>query len=389
MKWIQETLALLLPSDVETALLGACLRTGGPARDEWERWRAAQRADLPLPEQLSPARALLPLLATSAAAHGLRMDPATRSYLHAGALREDLRARRYRAIVAEALSALGRGGLTVLVTRGAALAATVYREPAHRHCHDLDLLVAGPDVAGVAGALEHIGWKRPHPHDPGRGTRLRHDSGLEAALHTAVFEVPYYAAPPGDFASGGGTVAFDGVPARIPSAESTLIHVLGHAASSSSRRSLRWVTDAWHLLAARKDLRWTEVVARLAAYRLALPGSVMLTYLVRLGAPVPAGSLASLAQRARGADRIEEDVAVAGTYRGTGGDLRRLWRAQRSWRGRMGLARWAVAPSAGYVRSEFAPRRDWLLPLCYVYRPARYVAGALAGPPERSSGLRD
>jgi len=386
---MDDTLTLLLPSEAETALLGACLGAGAPTREAWERWRAAQRPDLRLPEQLAPARALLPLLTASAAANGLRMDPATRSYLRAGMLREELRARRYRAITAEALAALDRMGQTVLVTRGAALAATVYREPAHRHCHDLDLLVASADVAGVAGALGQIGWKTSPAGRRGGGTRLRHQSGLEAALHTAVFEVPYYEAPLSDFASGGGTVEIDGVRARIPSAESTLIHLLGHAASSSSRRSLCWVTDAWHLLAARADLRWNEVGARLVAYRLALPASVMLDYLARLGASVPAASLASIGRQAREAGRTEQDAAVAGAYRGTGGNLGRLWGAQRSWRGRLGLARWAVAPSAGYLRSEFAPRPGWLLPLCYVYRPARYVAGALAGPPERSNGLPD
>ena len=89
MRWMDDTLTLLLPSEAETALLGACLRTGAPAREAWERWRAGQRPDLRLPEQLAPARALLPLLAASAAANGLRMDPATRSYLRAGTLREE------------------------------------------------------------------------------------------------------------------------------------------------------------------------------------------------------------------------------------------------------------------------------------------------------------
>ena len=365
MTWIAETLALLLPNEEETWLLRACLLTEAPAREAWDRCRAS-------PERLASARALLPLLAASADANEPRIDPAALAFLRAAALREDLRAGRFRRIAAEALAGLADAGPPVLVTRGAALAATVYRTPSHRHCHDLDLLAADGDVTAAARTLERIGWTGP-------ATRLRHPSGVEAALHATVFDVPYYAAPLDEFARGSESVAIEGAAARVPSAESTLIHVLGHAAYSSSRRRLCWVTDAWHLLVHRADLRWPEVVARLGACGLALPASVMLEYLARLDAPVPPASLAALVQRARAAGRVEEDAAVAGTYRGSGGDWGRLWRAQRSWRGRLGLARWALVPSAGYVRTALAPRRDWLLPLCYLYRPVRYLAGALGG----------
>lgn len=373
---IDDTLAVLLPTRDETALLAACLRTGAAARDGWTRWQAG-RGPAAACADLAEARTLLPLLARSVTRNDLPLEPDVLSYVRAAALREELRAVRYRQIAAEALSALDRAGVGALVVRGAALAATVYEAWELRHCHDLDLLVPARRLPDAVNALAGVACA---PVDQWRGARadavLRHASGLEIALHTRPFGVGYYDVPLERFGDDPQPAEIDGVPARTPAPEATLVHVLGHATYSPSRRNLRWVADSWHLVA-RHDLDWDDVVARIETYRLALPVAVLAAYLADLGVAVPPEAVARLRARAAVAPLAAREVALGGAHAGPRGDLRSLWRSTASWRGRATVARWVVAPSPAYLRSAFAPPAAWLLPVCYLYRPARYVAGTL------------
>lgn len=378
MSRILDTLAVLLPSPGETALLTACLQAGARAREGWDRWYGARVAS----EEgvcgcLAATRTLLPLLAGSVARSGIPVSHEVMAYLRAAALREDLRAARYRQIASEALAALDRDGAVALVVRGAVLAATVYPQWSLRHCHDLDLLVGTDRLADAVHLLKRAGWLPLAPAHPSAGARLQHSSGLQAALHTRPFALAYYDAPLERFARGGRVFAIDGVPARAPSPEATLVHLLGHATYSPSRRNLRWVADAWHLTGGHPDLDWKEIVDRLEAYRLTLPVWVLLRFLAGMGAAVPPSVLACLEQRAAAAGWTAEDVALGGGYQGIGYDLRGLWRSPPSWRGRLRVARWVLAPSPGYLRSRFAVTSPWLVPLYYFYRPAHYVAARL------------
>jgi hypothetical protein len=374
---INEALSVLLPGPDEAALLEACLHTGRRAREGWACWRARRG---PSPETVchdrSATRTLLPLLARSATRNSLDLGANVFAYVRAAALREELRATRFRQIAAQALAALEESGTTAYVVRGAALAATVYDSWSLRHCHDLDLLAPGAELAGAIRALSGVGFVAAgSTRGPCAGARLRHTSGLEIAVHTRPFAVAYYDAAVDEFACPGQAIAIDGATARIPSPEATLVHVLGHATYSPSRRNLRWVTDAWHLVARHPDLDWTEITARVGAYRLALPVSILLGHLTALGVGVPPAVLAHVRACAAVADRAAEDVAIGGAHAATHGDIRRLWHATPSWRGRMRVVRWAVAPSPTYLRSTCFPPSAWLYPLCYLYRPARFLAG--------------
>jgi hypothetical protein len=158
------------------------------------------------------------------------------------------------------------------------------------------------------------------------------------------------------------------------------VHVLGHATYSSSRRNLRRVADAWNVAVGQPDLDWEDVIARIAAHRLDLPIFGLLNYLAEFGLPIPADALACVRAPAGQADRIAEDVALGGITAATQGHVIGLWRAAQSWRGRLRLARWVMAPTPAYLRNTFEVPTDWLIPLCYLYRPARFVAVRLARP---------
>ncbi len=381
------TFSVLLPTPDESALLAACLHTGSSAGDGWRRWRARRGStDAGVCADLAGTRTLLPLLARSVTRNDLDLGGDVLSYVRAAALREELRAARYRQIAAGVLAALARDGVEALVVRGAALAATVYDAWELRHCHDVDLLVPARQLTRAVRALARaecvpIGRFR----GPRIGAVLRHGSGLEIALHVRPFGVGYYDATVEEFCRDACRIAIDEASARAPAPEATLVHVLGHASYSPSRRNLRWVADAWHLVA-RHDLDWDDVVGRIDAYRLALPIATLAAYLADLGARIPPPALAALQARAAAAHRAAYEVALGGAHAGPRGDLASLWRSAASWRGRARVARWVVAPSSTYLRSAFPVQTAWLLPVCYLYRPVRFVAGtfrrrAMSPPP--------
>jgi Uncharacterised nucleotidyltransferase len=372
-------LSVLLPSAEETALLRACLHAGESAREGWERWRDGRGASgAELCAVLAKWRTLLPLLERSAARNDLDVGRDVLPYLRATTLREELRAARYRGIFVVAMTALEGAGSAPWVVRGAALAATAYESWPLRHCHDLDLLVNTHELEGAVAALTRAGFGRvagraASPAD----SVVEHPSGLRVALHTRPFAPAYYEAD-GAFRRGGRQIAIEGMRVAAPSPEATLVHVLGHATYSSSRRHLRWVTDAWQILARHAEIDWEDVLTRIAAHRLDLPVSVLLDYLAAFGMAVPPGALTRLRERAACADRVAEDVALGGITAATQGDILAIWRSTGSWRGRLRLARWAVAPTPAYLRDALGVPSDWLIPLCYLYRPARFVGGRLA-----------
>ena len=66
MSRIGDTLAVLLPSPEETALLTACLQAGARARDGWDRWYGGHgSSEEGVCSSLAATRTLLPLLADS------------------------------------------------------------------------------------------------------------------------------------------------------------------------------------------------------------------------------------------------------------------------------------------------------------------------------------
>jgi hypothetical protein len=379
---VDETLAALIPSAAETALLHACLDDRERARQGWRLWPASQTAGpIGLADALARWRTLMPLLARAASRHELDLGSETTAYVRAAALREELRATRVRDIASGVLDALDAAALQVFVVGGAALAATVYESWALRHCHDVDLLVDDSRFDEVTAVLGRAGLERLNDvASAEHRATFRHASGLEFVAHTLAFDSAFHAGSRAVLPRGDRTLVIGSRTARTVSPEALLVHVLGQASVSAGRCRLVWVADAWHLLSRHTDLDWDDVLTRIADHRLDLPAATLITYLSDVAPSIPSSVVMHLRARAAAADHVARDVALGGMTAAVRGDLAYIWRATRSWRARLRFARWAIAPSPAYVRAAFHEPAAWQLPLCYLYRPARFVAERLASP---------
>ncbi len=373
---LSDTLSVILPTPDETWLLRACLHTGDAAVRAWEVWQ--ERVGDPkaaLREDRSGVKRLLPLLFRSLQHSGAAVDRGLLPYLRSAYLSEELRSAAYRRICRSVLSALAAESIPVILLKGAGLAETVYGDPALRHSHDIDLLLREDDVGRATVLLLPHGFSlQVEDQRPTfRHARLVHENGLPLELHTRLFRLPLFRAPPHEVWARSQAQVVADVPGRILSPADNLLHVGGQAACSGSRQSLQWVCDAWHLIAKHGDLDWEVLLDGACRCRLALPLSVLFDYLAgQLDTPMPATFLDRLRKAAAQADMVAREAALFGA-RASGATLRAMLQSSRSWRARALVAKWMLLPSASCVRAVEPLRHAWLLPFYYAYRPLRYV----------------
>ena len=370
---LDAVLAALLPSGGESQLISACLAESDAACQAWTLW--AERSD-PLRvfgSNLNGLKRWAPLLRESAQRHGLAMPAALATILRTAAFQEELRNDSYQRVVAETLARLHAARLPVLVLKGPAL-ERAYPRPALRHSHDLELLLR--EAGDLEAAVELLGGT-PSFAAPGStpaSVVVPHSSGLPIRISTELFRTPHYHIPTALLWSRRADVTLAGMPAAILSVEDTLLHILGHAASSPSRLSLQWIADAWFVLRRHSELDWSEFLATATSAQLRLVVATALGYLAReLGAPIPQETLARLQSTGADAPRIERD-ALLGALRASGdNELRRMF-ARLNTRERLRLVVWLLTPSPAYLRRLYGRRADLLLPIYYIYRPFAYAA---------------
>ena len=378
-------LCLLLPTPEETDLLRACLWSGPTAREAWERWRAGGVHGGLGDEAVKP---LLPLLYHAVRRNDLAVEPRVRATLGAAALAETRRSAAYHRICARACAAVEEASVPFLVLTGAALGDTVYPAGALRHSHDVDLLVEARDLDCATEALRRGGFTPV----PGRGRdveqrELRDDSGLPIRLHSRLLPVRYYDMALDGIRDRAQVSAIAGRRLSTLSAADHLVHVCGLAACAGRGRSLKWVFDAWYLIARHPELDGQALLRMASDARAVLPLTVLLGYLAdQLDARLPNQLVAGLAAAAARTDRTAREVALFGVRAGGRGTLRNLWWATRGWRDGADLVRWMLVPTP--VSLRFGWRRHHSRPVAagYVLRPLSYLLrrlGSWRAPPRR------
>lgn len=370
---LSDTLSILLPTEQDTLLLRACLRSDDTGREAWTAW--LERIGEPGEKLLQRRPSLvhfLPLLHVATKRYGAQVPRDLAFCLRAAHFREELRSQAYRAILRRVFHVLRDGGINFTVLKGAALAGTVYEGWALRHCHDIDLLVDEEDHVSACRALQDAGvGQRCEPSRMSRGVRFLHHSGLPIELHADLFEHPFYRCGEDSTMGRCQTTSIVGISACALSPSAALLHVCGHASYSGSRSSLRWVTDAWSIAAKSAGLDWDAFLWDTARAKLALPLHVMLEYLAaQLGAPIPRPVLESLARDAARAGPRAREAALFGVHE----THRRLRNVTHDWRSRTLLLRWWLFPSPSCLRWAYGVRSRSEVFLLYLERIVRHVA---------------
>lgn len=359
------TLSFLLPDPPEAALLAVCLRPGR-ARAAWATWERGGG-------DLDRHRALLPLLEEGTRRGGVALAEETAARLRGARLHEILRFAGVREIAADALERIAGVGLDPVVVQDVALAENAYDDPALRHCHALDLLLA-PGTAGEAADALTRGGYTPRAGRPSRGPwrEVAHASGFPVRLAEHPIPGPHAAGDAGLVRARSGSARIAGRLARVPAPEDALVIVCGRAAASAERRTLLWACDAARLIESHDGLDWTVVVATAEKWGLGLPLAAMLGWLAgALDVPVPAGTIEAL--EASGRSRPLEPVLAWVRADGRADPVSLLLRAA-GWRERWTVLRWTAFPSVGRLRRSYP---DTPLPAVYLARPLRWMTRSL------------
>jgi hypothetical protein len=198
---------------------------------------------------------------------------------------------------ARSLRAFECAGISAVVLKGAALAGTVYEEPALRPMEDFDVLVSRDQFKAAVRVLLESGWSfhpplaDPEPHFVFQhAVGFRREGGGELDLHWSATGLP-----------------FDRPPQPLTPAEQ-LLQVCAHATLlNPDIPPIRWAADAYFLLA-RGDFPWGTLIdlARERGWSLTMHRA--LEYLRDgLHVPVPPDVLPRLARQ----KRFGEHVALA------------------------------------------------------------------------------
>jgi hypothetical protein len=106
-----------------------------------------------------------------------------------------------------------------------------------------------------------------------------------------------------------------GTQTRILSTADNLLHGCGHAFYSGNRASLQWVCDAGTVIARQPDLDWDVLLQSASRGRLAIPLSVMLSYLAEdLNAAMPVSVRAHLTAMVAQIDVLGCEIALLGAW---------------------------------------------------------------------------
>ena len=337
----------VLPTVDQTDFLLACLAPAPQAVAAWRRWRASHVPSEWLAGRNEKLRGLSALLASSLLAAGAPLDSRDAAWLRTALFHEERRSRTFRAILGEVLAALRADGVPFLLAKGVAVAETVSLRPSLRHTHDIDLFVAPDRLNDAARTLRRAGLNTGRSWAAGRS--LVHRKGLPVALHTRPIAPPLPGPTVEDLAARAERVSVLGVTVSVPAADDLLLHVCGHAVTSTSRRTARWVCDAHEIVLRRPSLDWPRLLATAASTGLAAPLATTLGYLAdAIGTPVPATIREELGRATASATCLERDLLVhAARLEGTV-SFRGLWAAAGT-RSRVTLLRWALAPDVRYL----------------------------------------
>ncbi|MFW6059581.1 MAG: nucleotidyltransferase family protein [Phycisphaeraceae bacterium] len=372
---LADTLGLLLPPPPAAALLQAALYPGDEARRAWARFASlTPEPKTFFQDDRAGVKRHLPLLHANLVHHGIAIDRALQPILRTAAVREELRAGRFRRAMHEGLVALSDADVPFVLLKGAALGETVYPSPALRHSHDVDVWVSDNDaLTRAVEALSRAGFTRNEQPLADGGVRMDHASGLPIELHRRLIDSALCDLPRDEILARARPVEVMGRRVRVLDPTDALAHVVGHALFNPRRASFAWLVDAALLASRHPAIDWQRAGEMLIRAGLSLPATVQLHDLAqRFNVPVPTDVMQALADEARCADRVQRTVVVDMLRRRPQRRLIHLLGAS-GLRSRFSLCAALLLPPAAYVRQVEGVESRAALLACYVRRPARFA----------------
>ncbi|MBM4459719.1 MAG: nucleotidyltransferase family protein [Chloroflexi bacterium] len=199
---------------------------------------------------------------------------------YAAIARAELQSRR----LAEALDALTAAGVTAVLLKGAALASSVYPDPACRPMGDFDLWVSAAEMAPSQAALERLGYVQHIKAERPPALQALHLGEIQmiappaaggglVELHWGVFPGVWLqqiaAVPEAELRARAVPIVAAGRPALALAPEDAVIHVAVHLAVNHQMAApwLRGLLDM--ALLARGGVDWLAITERAQAWRVA------------------------------------------------------------------------------------------------------------------------
>lgn len=300
------------PDRCQLPLMQACLlRDADAARAAWKEWKA--RVDL---DDLDPASFRIMSLAYRRMIELGIDDP------DAGRIKGIYRYHWTRNQLAwhgkdRILRGLESLGIRTLLLKGAALSRTVYKEPATRGMHDLDLLVPVKDAARAMDYLQGEGWTAQHfdakrTIDFFHGCSFLHPDFGELDLHWHVLRSCCREERTAELWAASRALKAEGIPTRVLCPADMLLHACEHGMHPSPASELQWLVDAAMIIrSSGDDFDWGRLVDQARKFQLVLMVRRTLHYLRRhLDPGVQREALAALdAERVTRLERAEYFLA--------------------------------------------------------------------------------
>lgn len=273
--------------------------------------------------------------------------------------------------------------LAVIVLKGAALAHTLYPDPALRPLHDLDLLVTDEALPDVTRRLAALGYT-PLPQRPS-GVAFDYCQGFQGGPGAAVVVEVHWRLVAGsaDWRSSAPAwfwqhaVPLPTIAALQLDPTATLLHLAAHLMLQHGDGPLRllWLYDVHLLLTQQADaLDWAALIDQAATseWSGAVVAAVEQAH-AHWATPLPSALALLRTQRTARERRFFERQA-----QGEQTIALTTWQTlqTQTWRERLRLL-WSIAcPPPHVMRVRYPPRHPWLLPLAY---PRRWAMLGWAG----------
>ncbi|MBU1660855.1 MAG: nucleotidyltransferase family protein, partial [Chloroflexi bacterium] len=276
------------------------------------------------------------------------------------------------------LAAFAEANIPVILLKGAALAQTIYPDPALRPMGDLDLLVEKDDLERAVASAQNLGyWEDIVELRPGLSWEmgLGHHIHLQNEQH-ANLELHWrliggaddWRSPPAEWVWAQAEQSDPKKPYQVLNTHAHILYISAHQALQHGLANARliWFYDVYVLLKAENTIDWGALITFSQETDWGASLSAVLSGVAKcFDYPVPEFVLQHLAETASRDATLVRQRAESGVTR-----TESVWQVVSALKGSSKLKLvWAyLFPSPARMRYRYRPKPAWLWALYYPYR---------------------